>query len=95
MEGERRKLKTTNTELVRSLEEEKIARRSIETTLAKLKEDFSQRELEKDKLISDLSIKYDKVKIERDQYELELHKTRDAQLRNEQMYLDKINTLEE
>jgi septal ring factor EnvC (AmiA/AmiB activator) len=65
LEHERRKLKTTNTELVRSLEEEKIARRTIETTLSKIKDDFAQRELEKDKLISDLSIKFDKVKVER------------------------------
>ena len=58
-------MKTTNTELIRSLEEEKIARKSIETTLSKLKEDFAHTELEKDKLISDLTIKYDKIKIER------------------------------
>lgn len=67
----------------------------IETTLSKLKEDFARAELEKDKLLADISIKYDKVKVERAQYELELNKTRDASLRNEQMYLDKINTLED
>ena len=47
-------MKSSNTELVRSLEEEKIARKAIETTLAKLKEDFAKSELEKDKLILDL-----------------------------------------
>ena len=46
--------------------------------LSKLKTDFSKKELEKDKLISDLSIQVDKLKIERNQYELELSKTRDA-----------------
>lgn len=95
LEQERRKLKSTNTELVRSLEEEKIQRKSIETTLSKLKEDFAVNELGKDKLVSELTIKYDKMKIERAQYELELNKTRDQSLRNEQLYLDKINTLEE
>lgn len=54
IENERRKLKSTNTELVRSLEEEKISRKSIEATLSKLKEDFARSELEKDKLIMDL-----------------------------------------
>ena len=42
LEHERRKLKTTNTELIKSLEEEKIARKIIETTLSKLKEDFAK-----------------------------------------------------
>lgn len=65
LENERRKYKTTNTELVRSLEDEKIARKMIETTLSKLKEDFARQELEKDKLLADVTIKYDKVKIER------------------------------
>lgn len=65
IESERRKLRAQNTELVRNLEEEKIARKAIESTLAKLKEDFSRGELEKDKLITDLSIKFDKAKIER------------------------------
>lgn len=37
----------------------------IETTLSKLKEDFARQELEKDKLLADVTIKYDKVKIER------------------------------
>jgi hypothetical protein len=54
IEYERRKMKTTNTELVRSLDEEKLARRSIEATLSKLKEDFARSDLDKDKLIADL-----------------------------------------
>ena len=66
-ENEKRKLKSTNTELVNSLEEEKIARKTIDTTLSKLKDEWAQKELEKDKLISDLSIKLDKIKIERNQ----------------------------
>jgi len=37
----------------------------IETTLTKLKEDFAKQELEKDKLLADVSVKYDKIKIER------------------------------
>jgi hypothetical protein len=65
MEYERRKMKASNAELVRSLEDEKLARKAIETTLAKLKEDFARNELDKDKLIMDLSVKYDKSKIER------------------------------
>lgn len=65
LDMERRKLKATNSELVKSLEEEKIARRGIESSLAKLKEDFALRELEKDKLISELQIKLDKIKIEK------------------------------
>mmetsp|Transcript_662 Transcript_662/g.712 ORF Transcript_662/g.712 Transcript_662/m.712 type:complete len:108 (+) Transcript_662:601-924(+) len=80
---------------MKSLEEEKIGRKAVESQLSKLKEDFATRELEKDKLISELTIKLDKVKVERSQYELELGKTRDAQYRSEQMYLDKVNTLED
>ncbi len=95
LENERRKLKSTNTELTKSLEEERISRKMIENTLSKLKEDFARQELEKDKLLADISIKYDKVKIERAQYELELNKTREAMLRNESVFLDKINTLED
>lgn len=54
LDKERRKLKATNNDLVRSLEEEKIARKSLDSTLLKLKEDFARSELEKDKLIIDL-----------------------------------------
>lgn len=54
LEKERRKLKATNNDLVRSLEEEKIARKSLDSTLLKLKEEFARSELEKDKLIIDL-----------------------------------------
>jgi ribosomal protein L17 len=78
LENERRKLKSTNTELVRNLEDERIARKTIETTLNKLKDDFARQDLEKDKLISDLSIKNDKFKSENTQYELELSRTREA-----------------
>lgn len=90
LESEKRKLKNINSELIKQLEEEQINRRSLEITLSKLKEDFATRELEKDKLISTLSIKVDKLKIERSQFELELNKTRDAIYRQEQMFLDKI-----
>lgn len=83
LEQERRKLKSTNTELVKSLEEEKINRRGVEATLSKLKEDFSSKELEKDKLVSELSLKVDKLKVERQQFELELNKTRDSMYRSE------------
>jgi hypothetical protein len=65
LENERKKHKTSNSELVKSLEEERIARKMIETTLSKLKEDFAKQELEKDKLLADISIKYEKIKIER------------------------------
>jgi hypothetical protein len=68
---------------VRGLEEEKIARKAIETTLQKLKEDYARSDLEKDKLILDLQVKFDKAKIERGQYELELTKTREALMRSE------------
>ena len=40
-ENERRQLRTVNSELQRSLEEEKISRKMIEKTLSKLKEDFA------------------------------------------------------
>lgn len=95
LEFERRKLKTTNTELVRSLEEEKIARKSIESTLSKLKEDFARTDIDKDKLIMDLQVKYEKGKIEKSQFELELSKTREALFRSEQIYQNKISTLED
>jgi len=39
---------------VRQLEEERISRKAIESTLMKLKEDFAKSDLEKDKLILDL-----------------------------------------
>ena len=54
VEYERRKLKTQNGELTRSLEEEKLARKTIESTMLKLKEDFAKSELEKDKFALDL-----------------------------------------
>lgn len=85
IENERRKLKSQNSELVRSLEEEKLIRKTLETNLGKLKEDFSRTDLDKDKLIMDLQIKFDKVKLERSQYELELSKTREAMIRSEQV----------
>jgi transcriptional regulator NrdR family protein len=69
--------------VVRNLEEEKIARKALESTLAKLKDDYARADLDKDKLIMDLSIKTDKAKIERTQFELELTKTREALLRTE------------
>lgn len=78
LEGERRKLKSTNTELVRNLEDERIARKTIESSLSKLKEEFARGDLEKDKLISDISIKNEKIKSENTQYELELSRTREA-----------------
>ena len=40
-ENERRQLRTVNSELQRSLEDEKISRKMIEKTLSKLKEDFA------------------------------------------------------
>ena len=40
--NESKKLKSTNTELVKSLEEERIARKMIENTLSKLKDDFAR-----------------------------------------------------
>eukprot|EP00347_Sterkiella_histriomuscorum_P016662 403352336 len=95
LENERRKYKVTNSELVKSLEEEKIARKIIESTLSKLKEDFARQELEKDKYLSDIQIKYDKIKVERAQYELELNKTREVQLRQQQIQQEKVNTLED
>lgn len=51
--------------MLRSLEEEKISRKTIETTLSKLKEDFARQELDKDKMLADITIKYDKIKVER------------------------------
>lgn len=77
-ESERRQAKARISELTNSLESEKIARNSVQGTLAKLKEDFARSELEKDKLIIDLQNKYDKAKIERQQIELELNKNREA-----------------
>lgn len=54
LEFERRRLKTTNTDLVRSLEEEKLARKAIEANLSKLKDDFARNDIDKDKIITDL-----------------------------------------
>ena len=61
----------------------------------KLKEDFARSDLEKDKLIMDLQVKFDKARLERSQYELELTKTREALIRSEQVYHGKISTLED
>jgi len=83
LEFERRRLKTTNTDLVRSLEEEKLARKAIEANLSKLKDDFARNDIDKDKIITDLQIKLEKSKIEKSQYELELTKTRDALFKSE------------
>jgi hypothetical protein len=54
LEFERRRLKTTNADLVRSLEEEKLARKAIEANLSKLKDDFARNDIDKDKIITDL-----------------------------------------
>lgn len=78
IEQERRKLNSSNSELKRQLEEEKIARKSIESSLSKLKDDFARADLDKDKLIVDLQVKYDRARIEKSQYELELTKTKEA-----------------
>ena len=43
----------------------------------------------------DLQVKYEKGKIEKSQFELELNKTREALFRSEQIYQNKISTLEE
>ena len=65
MEHERKKLKGVNTELVKQLEEEKLARKTLEGQLSKFKEDAAREQLEKDKTIVTLQINYEKVKIER------------------------------
>lgn len=82
-------------EIVRSLEEEKIARNSIQSTLIKLKEDFARSELEKDKMIIELQTKYDKARIEKQQIELEINKQKEAHIRSEQVNQNKIATLED
>ena len=81
-------------EIVRSLEEEKIARNSIQSTLIKLKEDFARGELDKDKMIIDLQTKYDKARIEKQQIELEINKQKEAHIRSDQVNQNKIATLE-
>ena len=43
----------------------------------------------------DLQVKYEKGKIEKSQFELELSKTREALFRSEQIYQNKISTLED
>lgn len=82
-------------EIVRTLEEEKIARNSIQSTLIKLKEDFARGELEKDKMIIELQTKYDKARIEKQQIELEINKQKEAHIRSEQVNQNKIATLED
>lgn len=82
-------------EIVRTLEEEKIARNSIQNTLIKLKEDFARGELEKDKMIIELQTKYDKARIEKQQIELEINKQKEAHIRSEQVNQNKIATLED
>lgn len=78
IEQERRKLNSSNSELKRQLDEEKIARKTIESSLSKLKDDFARADLDKDKLIVDLQVKYDRARIEKSQYELELTKTKEV-----------------
>lgn len=82
-------------EIVRTLEEEKIARNSIQSTLIKLKEDFARGELEKDKMIIELQTKYDKARIEKQQIELDINKQKEAHIRSEQVNQNKIATLED
>ena len=71
---------------MRSLEEEKIARNTIQSALTKLKDDYARTDLEKDKLIMDLSVKLDKAKLEKQQSELELTKCKEAQIKLESFY---------
>ena len=65
IENERRKGKTSHAELVRSLEEEKIFRKTLETNLSKIKDDSAKSDLQKEKTIIDLSLRLEKSQIER------------------------------
>ena len=63
--------------------------------MSKLKEDFAKSDLEKDKLIMDLSVKFERAKTERSQFELELTKTKEALIRSDNFYQGRISTLED
>ena len=61
VENERRKGKTSHQELVRQLEEEKIARKTLEANLSRIKEDTAKTDLNREKMIIELSLKYEKA----------------------------------
>ena len=61
VENERRKGKTSHQELVRQLEEEKIARKTLEANLARIKEDSAKVDLNREKMIIEISLKYEKA----------------------------------
>ncbi len=61
IENERRKGKSSHQDLVRQLEEEKIARKTLESNLARIKEESAKSDLQKEKTIIDISLRYDKA----------------------------------
>lgn len=63
---------------MRSLEEEKIFRKTLEGNLAKIKDESAKSDLQKEKTIIDLSLRLEKSQIERQQYELELIEVKKA-----------------
>ena len=76
LEMEQRKFKFQQAELVKQLEEERIARKTLDAILTKLKDDFTKQELQKDKTHGEIEVSYDQVKRERDQLKLAEQKLR-------------------
>ena len=76
------------------LEDERIARKSIESVLSKLKEDFAKTDLTKEKYTGEIQIKFDHIKSERNHLEMELNKYKDTSVKEINMLTDKVSSLE-
>ena len=86
IENERRKGKTSHQELIRQLEEEKIARKTMDSkksNLSRIQEDSAKSDLQKEKTIIDLSLRFEKAQTEHQHYLLELNKTKDLLISQE------------
>lgn len=60
-DSDRRKLKSQVTELTKQLEDERITRKTLDKNLHDFKGSSQSNELEKDKLINELTLRLDKV----------------------------------
>ena len=72
-----------------------MARKAAESNYSKFKEDSAKSEINKEKTIIDISLRLERAQTERQQYELELSKTKDALIRQDQISAGRIQTLEE
>ena len=62
-----------------------MARKAAESNYSKFKEDSAKSEINKEKTIIDISLRLERAQTERQQYELELSKTKDALIRQDQI----------